>query len=303
MDRREFLKRTAALGIGGAALLVPRSVRSVFAAAQAHPGLAAVRGGEPGEMFDRGVAALGGMGRFVKKGQTVVIKPNMSWDVPPEGGANTNPALVERIVKRCLEAGASKVYAFDHTCDLWRRSYKNSGVEDAVSHAGGVPAPADSGGYYQKVSIAGGKVLKEVSVHELLLECDVFINVPVLKHHGGAGITMGMKNLMGTVWNRGEFHSKGLHQCIADVSLFRRPQLTVIDAYRMMTRNGPRGTSPGDLTVLKAQILSTDIVAADTAAARIFGADPAGVAYIRSAAAMGVGTMDLEALGVERIAL
>ncbi len=303
MDRREFLKRTAALGLGGAALLLPGGVRRAFGAREGLPGLAAVRGGEPGEMFDRGVAALGGMGRFVKKGQTVVIKPNMSWDVPPERGGNTNPELVERIVRRCLEAGASKVYAFDHTCDLWRNSYRNSGVEEAVKRGGGVAAPADTSGYFQKVPLPGGRVLKETAVHELLLECDVFINVPVLKHHGGAGITMGMKNLMGTVWNRGEFHSKGLHQCIADVSLFRRPALTVIDAYRMMTRHGPRGTSEGDVTVLKAQILSTDIVAGDAAAARIFGADPKNVAYIRNAAEMGIGTMDLESLGVERIVL
>lgn len=303
MDRREFLKKTAALGLGGAALLLPGNVLRSFGARQGLPGLAAVRGGEPGEMFDRGVAALGGMERFVKKGQTVVIKPNMSWDVPPERGGNTNPFLVERIVRRCLEAGASKVYAFDHTCDNWRRCCKSSGVEEAVKNGGGVLAPADAPGYYQKVPLPGGRALKETSVHELLMECDVFINVPVLKHHGGAGITMGMKNLMGTVWDRGEFHSKGLHQCIADVSLFRKPSLTVIDAYRMMTRNGPRGTSERDVTVLKAQILSTDIVAGDTAAAKIFGTDPKNVSYIRSAAEMGVGTMDLESLGVERIAL
>jgi uncharacterized protein (DUF362 family) len=303
MDRREFLKRSLAMSVGGAALLVPGSVKRVFAASGKLPGLAAVRGGEPGAMFDRGVAALGGLERFVKKGQTVVLKPNMSWDVPPELAANTNPELVERIVKRCLEAGASKVYAFDHTCDLWRNCYVNSGIESAVKRAGGIVSPAEASRYYQKVSIAGAKSLKEPSVHELLLECDVFINVPVLKHHGGAGITMGMKNLMGTVWNRRELHSKGLHQCIADLSLFRKPDLTVIDAYRVMTRNGPRGTSERDVTVMKAQILSTDIVAGDTAGARIFGIDPQNVGHIRIGADQGAGTMDLDSVGVERIAL
>ncbi len=303
MDRREFLKKSLAAGIGGAALLVPGSLKRVFADSGKLPGLAAVRGGEPGEMFDRGIAALGGMERFVKKGQTVAIKPNMSWDVPPELAANTNPELVERIVARCLEAGASKVYAFDHTCDLWRNCYVNSGIEAAVKRAGGIVSPAESASSYMKVSIPGARVLKETSIHRLLLDCDVFINVPVLKHHGGAGVTMGMKNLMGTVWNRGEFHSKGLHQCIADVSLFRRPNLTVIDAYRMLARNGPRGASASDVTVLKAQILSTDIVAGDCAGARIFGLDPKDVGHIRMGAELGAGTMDLDSLGVARIVL
>jgi uncharacterized protein (DUF362 family) len=162
---------------------------------------------------------------------------------------------------------------------------------------------ADRPGSYRKAAIRGGRILKEVLVHELILQSDVFINVPVLKSHGGAGLTISLKNLMGTVWDRGEFHSMGLHQCIADLGLLRKPDLNVVDAYRVMTTRGPRGTSERDVTIMKAQVLCTDIVAADTAAARIFGKDPESVEYIRNAASLGVGSMNLDRMKIERIAI
>lgn len=293
-----------ALAAGTGALLLPGNAgRAIGAIVSGPADLAAVRGGEPEEMFDRGIASMGGMKRFVSKGQTVVVKPNMAWDVRPELGANTNPGLVGRIVRRCIEAGASKVYVFDHTCDLWKRSYVTSGIEEEARRAGATVVPADQTRYYRNTPIAGAQILKETLVHELILQSDVFINVPVLKNHGGAGLTISMKNLMGIVWNRGELHSKGLHQCIADLSLLRKPDLNVVDAYRVMTRSGPRGTSERDITIRKAQVLSTDIVAADTAAAKIFGTEPNSVDYIRLGAALKAGTMDLERLKVERIAI
>jgi uncharacterized protein (DUF362 family) len=304
VNRREFLKKSLALAVGTSALLLPgKTGRALGAVVSGPADLAAVRGGEPEEMFDRGIATMGGMKRFVSKGQTVVVKPNMAWDVRPELGANTNPALVERIVRRCIEAGASKVYVFDHTCDLWKRSYITSGIEEAARRAGATVVPADQVRYYQKAPIAGARILKETLVHELVLQSDVFINVPVLKNHGGAGLTISMKNLMGIVWDRGEFHSRGLHQCIADLSLLRKPDLNVVDAYRVMTKSGPRGTSERDITIRKAQVLSTDIVAADAAAAKIFGTEPNSVEYIRQGEALKAGTMDLNRLKVERIAL
>jgi len=304
VNRREFLKKSLVLAVGTSALLLPgKTGRALGAVVSGPADLAAVRGGEPEEMFDRGLAAMGGMKRFVSKGQTVVVKPNMAWDVRPELGANTNPALVERIVRRCIEAGASKVYVFDHTCDLWKRSYITSGIEEAARRAGAMVVPADQVRYYQKAPIAGARILKETLVHELVLQSDVFINVPVLKNHGGAGLTISMKNLMGIVWDRGEFHSRGLHQCIADLSLLRKPDLNVVDAYRVMTKSGPRGTSERDITIRKAQVLSTDIVAADAAAAKIFGTEPNSVEYIRQGEALKAGTTDLNRLKVERIAL
>ncbi len=304
MNRREFLKSGVALAAGASALLLPKSLGKALGISLSSPAdLAAVKGGETGEMFDRGIAALGGMGRFVSKGQTVLVKPNIAWDVRPELGANTNPALVERIVKRCFEAGASKVFVFDHTCDLWKKTYLSSGIQEAASRAGATVVPADRPGSYRKTAIRGARILRETLVHELVLQSDVFINVPVLKSHGGAGLTISMKNLMGIIWDRGELHSRGLHQCIADLSLLRKPDLNVVDAYRVMTSRGPRGTSESDVTIMKAQVLCTDIVAADAAAAKIFGREPESVEYIRNAAALGAGTMDLRRLKIERISV
>ena len=304
MNRRDFLKKSLALAAGTSALLLPGSLGKVLGISVASPiDLAAVRGGEAGEMFDRGIAAMGGMKRFVSKGQAVVVKPNIAWDVRPELGANTNPVLVERIVRRCFEAGASKVFVFDHTCDLWKKTYMSSGIQEAASRAGATMVQADRPGSDRKAAIRGGRILKEVLVHELILQSDVFINVPVLKRHGGAGLTISFKSLMGTVWDRGEFHSMGLHQCIADLGLLRKPDLNVVDAYRVMTTRGPRGTSERDVTIMKAQVLCTDIVAADTAAARIFGKDPESVEYIRNAASLGVGSMNLDRMKIERIAI
>ena len=263
--------------------------------------LVAVRGGEAAQMFQKGIEALGGMSAFVKKGQKVVIKPNIGWDVLPERGGNTNPKLVGEIIKQCLQAGAKEVIVFDHTCDEWQRCYKNSGIEAAVKDAGGKIAPGHAEGYYHDVTIPKGKVLKSSKEHELVLGADVFINVPVLKHHSSSRITGALKNLMGNVWDRGYWHGNDLHQCIADFGTFRKPTLNVVDAYYVMKRNGPRGVSNEDVVTMKAQLLSTDIVAIDTAAVKLFGSDPKEIRHIQIAAEQGVGRMDLENLNIKRI--
>ena len=172
--------------------------------------LVAVRNGEAVAMFESGIAALGGMKSFVNKGQKIVIKPNIAWDKPPEIPANTNPDLVAAIVRHCINAGAAKVTVFDHTCHNWERSYKTSGIAKSVEDAGGVMAPANLENHYRKVDLPGAKILKTALVHKEMLDCDVFINVPVLKHHGGAKLSLCMKNLMGVVWDRRFFHNGSL---------------------------------------------------------------------------------------------
>jgi len=265
--------------------------------------LVAVRGGEPGQMFDKAIEAYGGIKQFGKKGQSVVIKPNIGWDVSPERAANTNPKLVSHLIKRCYEAGAKRVFVFDHTCDDWRGTYSTSGIEAAAKDAGATVAPGHSEGSYQKVAIPRGKKLKEAKVHELILDSDVFINVPVLKNHGSARLTITMKNMMGVVWDRGEWHSNDLHQCIADFSTYAKPQLNVVDAYAVMKRNGPRGVSLSDVVTMKSLLLSTNMVTADAAAAKLLGMDPNDVAHIRMAAESGVGRKDLENLNIKRIVI
>ena len=308
MDRRTFFRNSlGAAALAGTSLVMGKNrlpwEPPLPPAPDGPVDLVAVRGGEADAMFDSGIAALGGMAAFVKKGATVVIKPNIGWDVTPERAGNTNPRLVARIVKHCREAGAKEVYVFDHTCDNAQRCYRTSGIEQAVEDAGGKMAPGGSEGYYQEVTIPGGTSLTKAKEHELVLKSDVFINVPVLKSHSSTRLTIAMKNLMGSVWDRGYWHSNDLHQCIADFSSYRKPTLNVVDAYAVMKRNGPRGVSVSDVAVMKAQLLSRDPVAIDAAATKLFGLEPSSVRYIKLAADKGVGRMDLETLNIKRIAL
>lgn len=304
MRRRDFISKSIKAGLVAGAGLSVGSYSQIFPSTilpfTSDYDLAAIKGGEPDAMFDDAIKAFGGMTRFVKKGQTVVLKPNIGWDVSPERAGNTNPLLVNRIIKHCFDAGAKDVYVFDHTCDNWNKSYSNSGIERAVKDAKGKIVSGASESYYQEVTIKQGKKLTKAKVHELILNSDVFINVPILKHHSSADVTIGMKNLMGNVWDRGYWHSNNLHQCIADFTSFRKPDLTVVDAYYVMKKNGPRGVSKDDVVTMKSQIISTDIVAADAAAAKLFGADPEKIDHIKIAHEMKLGTMNLDKLSIYR---
>jgi len=307
MDRRDFLKKAIRGGIVAGSGLAFGGMGGIRLAAAAEKekdwDLVAVRGGEPDAMFDAAINAYGGLGTFVPKSSKVVVKPNIGWDVTPERGANTHPALVGRIVKRCLEAGAKEVTVFDHTCDNWRQCYATSGIGKAVEDAGGKMLSADSQGYYREVAIPQGKRLTTALVHQALLDADVFINAPVLKDHSSTKLTAGMKNLMGVVWDRGYWHRNDLHQCIADFASFRKPDLIVVDAYHVMKRNGPRGVSEGDVAIMKAQLLSRDCVAVDAAAAKLFGVEPGEIRHIQLASDMQLGRMELNDLSINRIKL
>ena len=304
MKRRNFisttLKASLIAGAGFSSLNYANSLNSSLFPFSSDYDLAAIKGGEPDAMFDEAIKSLGGMNRFVKKGQTVVVKPNIGWDVSPERAGNTNPALVKQIIKHCFDAGAKDVYVFDHTCDNWNKCYSNSGIERAVKDANAKIVSGASESYYQDVTIKQGKKLKKTKVHELILESDVFINVPILKNHSSADLTIGMKNLMGNVWDRGYWHSNDLHQCIVDFASWKKPDLTVVDAYYVMKKNGPRGVSKEEVVTMKSQIVSTDIVAADAAAAKLFGKNPEDIEYIKIADEMKIGTMKLDKLSIYR---
>ncbi|MBP7792078.1 MAG: DUF362 domain-containing protein [Candidatus Goldbacteria bacterium] len=309
MNRRKFLKETLKYSLTASIALT--GVDKLFAAGETlvkdsmikTPDLIAIKGSTPGKMFEKGIMAMGGMTKFVKKGQKVLVKPNIGWDVAPGLAANTNPELVSTIIRHCYDAGAKKVCVFDHPCDNWQKTYKNSGIEYAVKQAGGIMAPGSSKSDYQKVNVPGGKTLKSADVHELLISSDVFINVPILKNHGSTKITIGMKNLMGCVWDRRYWHITNLQQCIADFAAYRKPDLTVVDAYNVMVENGPRGTGSSDVVKMQSQIISTDIVAADAAATKIFGMEPSDIKYIKMADEKGLGNLNLDKINVKKIYL
>ena len=307
MNRREFLRKLFAMGgaavssglLGGPGRLFAQDTSGI----NTSPDLVAVKGGKPPDLLDRGLKSFGGMQRFVPRGSTVVIKPNIGWSTPPERGANTHPSLVRRIIEHCYNAGAKKVYVFDHSCSYWKSAYEKSGIEAAAKDAEAQVAPGHQERYYHQISIPHGKILTQAKVHELILESDVFINVPILKHHGSTRITSAMKNLMGAVWDRSYYHRHGLHQCIADFCLFGKPTLNIIDAYTVMFRNGPRGFSRSDLKLEELLIMSKDIVAADSAAAQTWGTSPNSIEYIRAADEIGIGTMNLDTLSIERLTI
>ncbi len=301
MNRRTFFRTGIGATLAAGSCLASENTFSNFFPPDPTPDLVAVKGGEPAVMFDKGIAALGGMKTFVKKGARVVVKPNIGWDVNPERAGNTNPKLVSRIIEHCFQAGAKEVCIVDHCCDEWQRCYSNSGIEKAARDAGAKIVPGDTEGYYHDVKIPGGSTLKSAKEHEVILAADAFINVPVLKHHSGSRLTISMKNLMGNVWDREFWHRNDLHQCIADFATWRKPTLNIVDAYAVMNKNGPRGISTADLVMMKAQIISTDIVAADAAATMFFGMKPEEIRHIRLAAASKTGRMDLDKLNIRRI--
>lgn len=312
MERRNFLKTLLIGGVAGAIQLKPSELLSkstlLDASAAEIPDLVAVMGGEPAEMYKKAIEAMGGISKYVKKGQKVVVKPNIGWDKKPEFGANTNPELVVAIIKDCLKAGATEVVVFDHTCDEWRACYKNSGIEDAVKSAGGKIAFAHDEKYYRSVKLPKGIRLKEAKIHEAILDCDVWFNVPVLKNHGGARMTLSMKNYMGIVWDRRFWHANDLQQCIADcATMTKKPALNIIDGYRIMTQNGPKGVNLSDVQISKALFMSEDIVAADTAATRFFNQYKAmtidDASHIKLAEKHGLGTTGIDKIKVERIKL
>lgn len=317
MDRRDFLKTLAAAG----ALITVKSNGMMDVMASALPAaapasgskseyadLAAIMNGEPVPMLQAALKELGGIGRFVRKGQKVVIKPNIGWDRTPELAGNTNPEIVAELIRLCLAEGASEVKVFDHTCDRQANCYPHSGIEAAVKKAGGIMVPADQESEYVSVDIPKGVALKKAKVHKAIVDCDVWINVPILKNHGGALMTAAMKNHMGIVFDRMAVHRGGLHQCIADICTYKPAALHIVDAYRTLATNGPQGKSASDVVLTKALFASTDIVAVDTAAGKFFtqinkNIKFENIEHISDGQKLGLGTMDLDAINVQKIKL
>jgi uncharacterized protein (DUF362 family) len=290
VDRRNFLKTTAIGGVG-LALLGSNVIADPFA------DLSVAIGDDPAKATRAAVDAIGGIKRFVKPGQSVMIKPNISWDRVPAQAATTNPDVVAAVVAMCKEAGAKRVVVTDNSLNDARRCFKRSGIADAVKAAGGEAIFMNPRRF--KVTDTGGKALGKWEVYSDALNFDCLINIPIAKHHSSAKVTLGMKNLYGLIGGpRNRLHQR-MDQGIADLGAFFKPQLTIIDAYRILLRNGPSGGRPTDTKLTKTIIASADIVAADARAAQLFGHEGKDVGFIRLADQMGVGTMDLSSLNIK----
>lgn len=269
-----------------------------------YPYLSVARGpgASPAELTRRAIAALGGIERFVKPGHDVIVKPNICNAYHgPEYASTTNPEVVATIVSLCLAAGARRVRVMDYPFGgTPQAAYEKSGIASAVAAAGG-QMELMSRMKYRATPIPAGRRIKEWQIYGDILDADVVINVPIAKDHSSARLTLGMKNLMGIVDNRAGFHARGLHQCIADLNSVVRPQLTVVDAVRILVDNGPTGGNLNDVRQTDTIIASTDVVAADAYAATLFGLQGQDIGYIRLGAEMGLGRLDLDALKIEEI--
>ena len=266
--------------------------------------LAVARGGilSPEELTRRAIASVGGIERYVKKGADVIIKPNICNAYHgPEYASTTNPAVVAAIVALCLSAGAGSVRVMDFPFGgKAQNAYETSGIAQAVEAVGGQMELMNAL-KYKKIEIPNPMALKKTQVYADILNADTVINVPIAKHHSGAGLTLGLKNLMGVIQNRGALHANGLHPSIVDLSTVVKPQLTVIDATRILVNNGPTGGSLSDVREMNTVIASPDVVAADAYAATLFNMTGADIEYIRLADQIGMGTMDLKSINIETI--
>ena len=242
---------------------------------------------------------MGGMKKFISRGDIVVIKPNIAWDRLPEQAGNTNPDVVATVVKLCFEAGAKKVKVFDRTVNDPRRCYKQSGIEDAVKKAGAEISFVDER-RFREMSIKG-QVLKTWPLYRDIFESDKLINIPVAKHHGLAKLTMSMKNWMGVMGGqRGRIHQR-LGESLADLALVIKPTLTVLDAVRILTRNGPQGGDLDDVKRLDTIVAGVDQVAVDSYGATLFGMSGSDLTYLKAASEAGIGTMDLSKLTIKKL--
>ena len=295
LTRRQFIKGSAAL-FAAQGTLVPAALG--LAAPRKNGPLSTLsvsEGGDPYRTTVDCIEKLGGMASFVSRSETVLLKPNIGWDRRIEQAANTHPEVVRALGELCLEAGASRVIILDRTCNDARRAYRTSGMQDMVERLSDSRVSLD---YVRENRFVGteiprGMVVRKWPLYEVALESDVIINIPVAKHHSISRLTLGMKNLMGLMGgNRGSFHA-GIGQKLADLTSALNPGLTVLDATRILVRNGPTGGRLEDVKIVNRVAASPDPVALDAYGATLFGLEPEDLSFVTAGYKMGLGEMDL----------
>ncbi|HEY3297035.1 MAG TPA: DUF362 domain-containing protein [Armatimonadota bacterium] len=298
--RREFFKKAGLIGVATVGLGFGGDLLNIFGdeAEAAGSILSVASGDDPENMVKRAIDGIGGIGRYVKRGNSVCIKPNVAWSRTPSQAANTNPEVLAGVINLCKQAGASRITVVDYTCDPSSVAFNMNGARTVCSKLGVRLVSGDNAGLYRRISIPRGKVLKSDQCLKDVLDSDVFINVPIAKVHGGGTITASMKNLMGVSYERGSWHGKDLHQCIADYASAVKPDLIVLDAVRILLTNGPKG--PGETKDTHQIIAGTDPVAIDSYAAKLLGMKPQDVRHIVYASSMGLGQMELSKIAIKR---
>jgi len=300
MNRRTFL-RLAALASAGASLPGGLNILAEAAETAARPDLVVAHGASPELIVKAAIDAMGGMNKFISRGDIVVIKPNIGWDRTPEQAGNTNPEVVAAVVKLCFDAGAKKVKVFDRPVNDPRRCYVQSGIAPAVSALGASADYMDER-KFRDMEIKG-QALTSWPLYTEIFEADKVINMPIAKHHGLAKLTMSMKNWMGVMGgSRRQIHQK-LDESLVDLSMKIKPTLTILDAVRILTANGPQGGSLADVKKLDTVIVGVDQVAIDSYGATLFGMKGSDLGYVRIAHKLGMGQMDINKLKIRKISV
>ena len=307
LTRRDFLKASARTGLvlaAGHPLFYPAGKAWGTIDTDSPPDLSVVTG-DPEKAVLKALTLLGGMERFVKKGQKVVIKPNMSFAKTPDDAANTSPIVVATVARACIDAGAKSVLVVDHTLQKPELCFELSGIRKSCRSVKNTHVLAlNDEQFYQSVPVPQGKALKQVKVMNEVMRCDVLISLPAAKSHSATGVSLGLKGLMGVIWDRKYFHAKvDLHQAIADLSSIIKPHLTLIDASRALLTGGPSG--PGKVVKLNTFVAGVDPVAVDTYGVSIADwynkkFEIGQVKHIMAAHRMGLGTIELDQLKITK---
>lgn len=300
LSRRDFLIQGAGLSLSCTGLGLFSTPNLLHAMVVPTPSgkldIAIAKGDDPASNTIKAIQALGGIERFVKKNNKVVVKPNCVTPNRPEIASTTNPVVVKTVVKMCLQAGAKEVVVLSHDS---LRNFERNGIMEAASEAGARVLAAVNRNQYQTIPVLRGRLLQNVDIISEILDADVFINIPIAKNHSGTGLTLGIKNLMGINWDRQYFHQNGLHQAIADLSTVVKPDLIIMDANRILLTNGPSG--PGQTRDEKAVIAGTDQVAVDAYCTTLFNQTPRQIQHIQYAYELGVGEINLNKLNIKEI--
>jgi uncharacterized protein (DUF362 family) len=286
MKRRTFVKN-GLLFSGALALpsLLPGQAKS------GGPLVVQVQGESPYEITKRAVAEIGGMGKIIARGDVVMVKPNIGWNRTVEQAACTNPEVLRALIEMVFNAGAKKVMVMDNTCHKAEDCYQRSGIEATAKKAGAEVRYTDENRLI--THDFKGEYLNKWPVFRDFLEVDKFINVPILKHHGSSGLTIAMKNLYGILGgNRGKLH-RDMGENIADLAGNFTSHLVLVDAYRVLMRNGPVGGRLSDVELRRTVIASTHIMHADVAAAALFGKDPRQVEFLQAAFSRKMGEIEM----------
>lgn len=295
MHRRDFIRAliAAAAVAGGVPLLDGQVLASTPPDGTS---LALRKGKDIPATVRAAIDAVGGIGRYVKPGDIVVVKPNIGWDRTVELAANTHPLVVRTVTELCLDAGAKKILIFDRTCNDPRRCYVQSGIPAAIESlkSDRVSVEQIDRRAYVDVDIKGGIDQQRWSFYQPALEADRFINLPIAKHHSISTMTAAMKNVMGVIGgNRGLMH-RNIAEALADINSVIHSDLVVVDATRILKANGPQGGRLEDVAILDTVIATPDVVAADAVAAAFFNLKPEDIPSVMAGARRNLGIADLK---------